>query len=129
MEVEGNVSRRTAPDVQGMLERLRRDGARPGPFSATEGTGAGTRESPWRFAGPTGESLAYRDLAADPPALVVEVGKVAYRYHLNHLEDVATLGIIPRAVPIAGRARGRLDGYARSLGKALGLGGAPRTPH
>ena len=39
--------------------------------------GKGTKESPWALSTPPGTSAfhAYRDDAADPPALVVQVGK------------------------------------------------------
>ena len=41
--------------------------------------GSGTREDPWRLTTPSGggEYEAYRDEEADPPALVVQVGKIA----------------------------------------------------
>ena len=40
-------------------------------------TGKGTREDPWALTTPSGGSsfTAYRDEGADPPALVVLVGK------------------------------------------------------
>ena len=43
----------------------------------SEITGAGTPATPWELATPPGTSSyqAYRDEAADPPALVVQVGK------------------------------------------------------
>jgi len=52
--------------------------------------GEGTRESPWILKTPPGKSeyLAYRDEAADPPALVVVVGKTELRYQLRCLEDL-----------------------------------------
>ncbi len=39
---------------------------------------------------PSGESefSAYRDQAADPPAIIVNVGKTELRYHLRCLEDL-----------------------------------------
>lgn len=50
----------------------------------------GTRESPWVLTTPSGgsEFLAYRDAAADPPALVVQVGTTELRYHLRCLDDL-----------------------------------------
>ena len=52
--------------------------------------GNGTAEQPWTLATPPGTSeyQAYRDLAADPPALVVQVGKTQLRYHLRCIEDL-----------------------------------------
>jgi hypothetical protein len=53
--------------------------------------GEGTKESPWQLKTPPGtaEFEAYRDEAADPPALVVQVGKTQLRYHLRAIEDLA----------------------------------------
>jgi hypothetical protein len=52
--------------------------------------GKGTKESPWMLKTPPGTSEfeAYRDPAADPPALVVQVGKTQLRYHLRAIEDL-----------------------------------------
>jgi hypothetical protein len=52
--------------------------------------GAGTKASPWKLKTPPGTSEfeAYRDEAASPPALVVQVGKTELRYHLRCLEDL-----------------------------------------
>ena len=52
--------------------------------------GAGTKENPWTLKTPPGtaEFQAYKDAAADPPALVVQVGKTQLRYHLRCLEDL-----------------------------------------
>jgi hypothetical protein len=52
--------------------------------------GDGTKESPWTLSTPPGTSdyEAYRDADADPPALVVQVGKTQLRYHLRAIEDL-----------------------------------------
>ena len=52
--------------------------------------GQGTREQPWVLNTPSGgsEFLAFRDEAADPPALVVRVGKTELRYHLRSVTDL-----------------------------------------
>ncbi len=52
--------------------------------------GHGTKESPWILATPPGTSEyeAYRDEGADPPALVVQVGKTQLRYHLRAIDDL-----------------------------------------
>ena len=50
----------------------------------------GTREQPWTLTTPSGSSefTAYRDAEAEPPALVVQVGKTELRYHLRCIEDL-----------------------------------------
>ena len=61
---------------------------------ATHGIdGTGTRESPWKLKTPPGKSeyQAYRDEAADPPALVVIVGKTELRYLLRCLTDLQAM--------------------------------------
>src|SRR5579862_7047828 len=52
--------------------------------------GNGTKETPWQLQTPPGTSeyQAYKDEAADPPALVVQVGKTQLRYHLRAIEDL-----------------------------------------
>jgi hypothetical protein len=52
--------------------------------------GAGTREHPWMLQTPPGTSpfTAFRDEAADPPALVIQVGKTELRYQLRCLTDL-----------------------------------------
>lgn len=56
------------------------------PGSETEGT----RDRPWTLRTPSGQSEyhAYRDAAAQPPALVVTVGSTELRYHLRCLDDL-----------------------------------------
>ena len=51
---------------------------------------AGTKETPWHLKTPSGgaEFDAYRDESADPPALVVQVGKTQLRYHLRCIDDL-----------------------------------------
>jgi hypothetical protein len=55
--------------------------------------GAGTAESPWELTTPPGTApyQAYRDPGADPPALVVQVGKTQLRYHLRCIEALQTM--------------------------------------
>jgi hypothetical protein len=55
--------------------------------------GEGTREHPWVLKTPPGKSeyLAYRDDQADPPALVVVVGKTELRYRLRCLADLQAM--------------------------------------
>ncbi len=53
-------------------------------------TGSGTHSEPWTLTTPPGSSeyTAWRDDAADPPALVVQVGTTQLRYHLRAIEDL-----------------------------------------
>lgn len=60
------------------------------PAKAKAASGKGTPESPWQLKTPPGTSdfIAYREPSADPPALVVQVGKTQLRYHLRAIEDL-----------------------------------------
>jgi len=55
--------------------------------------GAGTADDPWILTTPPGKSEfeAWRDEAADPPALVVQVGTTQLRYHLRGIEDLRAM--------------------------------------
>ena len=55
--------------------------------------GNGTRASPWQLTTPSGLSkyTAFRDSEADPPALVVQVGKTQLRYHLRCIDDLRAM--------------------------------------
>lgn len=52
--------------------------------------GSGTRDDPWALTTANGgsEYLMWRDEAADPPALVCQVGSTQLRYHLRIVEDL-----------------------------------------
>jgi hypothetical protein len=52
--------------------------------------GSGTEDKPWALNTPPGTSAyeAYRDDHADPPALVVIVGKTRLSYHLRCIDDL-----------------------------------------
>jgi len=54
---------------------------------------AGTPANPWKLKTPPGTSeyTAYRDEDADPPALVVQVGKTELRYHLAAIADLSAM--------------------------------------
>ena len=56
-------------------------------------TGTGTPDDPWTLTTPPGTSefQAYRDEGADPPAVVVQVGKTQLRYHLRCIDDLHTM--------------------------------------
>src|SRR3954452_1427494 len=55
--------------------------------------GSGTQQDPWILSTPPGRSEyeAYRDAAADPPALVVQVGSTELRYHLRCIDDLHSM--------------------------------------
>jgi hypothetical protein len=52
--------------------------------------GGGTKDDPWILLTPPGTSeyTMYRDDAADPPALVCQVGSTQLRYRLQAIEDL-----------------------------------------
>lgn len=52
--------------------------------------GDGTKDSPWQLKTPPGSSdfTVYRDEAADPPALVCQVGSTKLSYHLRGIDDL-----------------------------------------
>ncbi len=65
--------------------------AKPAAKTNAASTGKlGTREHPWVLKTPSGSSefQMYRDEAADPPALVCQVGKTELRYRLRCLDDL-----------------------------------------
>ncbi|HEY4354716.1 MAG TPA: hypothetical protein VGN16_03135 [Acidobacteriaceae bacterium] len=51
---------------------------------------SGTKQNPWKLKTPPGTSeyFAYEDAAANPPALVIQVGKTELRYHLRCIQDL-----------------------------------------
>ena len=53
-------------------------------------TGTGTREDPWVLKTPSGSSeyQMHRDEAADPPAIICQVGGTQLKYHLRAIEDL-----------------------------------------
>lgn len=55
--------------------------------------GNGTPDDPWMLKTPPGSSEyeAWRDESANPPALVVQVGKTRLSYQLRALEDAAAM--------------------------------------
>ena len=52
--------------------------------------GSGTKDDPWVLRTPseTSEYTAYKDESADPPAIVVKVGKTELRYLLRSIDDL-----------------------------------------
>jgi hypothetical protein len=89
----------------------------------------GMRSNPWVLKTPDGavEFKAFRDVALDPPALVVLVGKKELRYHLRCLDDLYEMikdrgGWVPlgRAEEKEPAARGSVEEWARSPGNPVG---------
>ncbi|HEY4382179.1 MAG TPA: hypothetical protein VGN01_17655 [Acidobacteriaceae bacterium] len=90
---------------------------------------AGTKENPWNLKTPPGTSefQAWRDEAADPPALVVQVGKTQLRYHLRCVADLhamlkakkdwVLLGSADEQKPAA---EGTVEAWARSEKNPVG---------
>jgi len=92
-------------------------------------SGDGTHGKPWTLTTPSGlsEFTAYRDPAADPPALVVKVGSTELRYHLRCLDDLSAmlqahgdwmpLGSADEQKPAA---EGTVEAWARSSSNPVG---------
>jgi hypothetical protein len=90
--------------------------------------GTGTHAQPWVLKTPSGQSefTAWRDEAADPPALVVQVGKTELRYQLRCLDDLAKmlkahgdwmpLGSADEQKPAA---TGTVEAWARAAGNPV----------
>jgi len=85
--------------------------------------GSGTAAKPWQLETPPGTSAyqAYRDDAADPPALVVQVGKTQLRYQLRCIEDLHAMLVKSGAwMPLGSAdeqkpaAAGTVEAWARS---------------
>jgi hypothetical protein len=92
-------------------------------------TGSGTREDPWILTTPPGSSQyeAHKDETADPPALVVQVGKTQLRYRLRCIDDLhemlrehgdwMALGNADEQKPAA---EGTVEAWGRSPGNPVG---------
>jgi hypothetical protein len=92
-------------------------------------SGTGTRDDPWELRTPPGTSeyTAWRDEDADPPALVVQVGKTQLRYHLRAIDDLhsklrsdgdwVVLGSADEGKPAAD---GTVEAWARSDDNPVG---------
>jgi Family of unknown function (DUF6855) len=97
--------------------------------AAEEIQGDGAKQSPWVLRTPPGKSefLAYRDERADPPALVVIVGKTELRYRLECLDDLhAMLEVRGDWMPLGSAdeqkpaADGTIEAWARSTDNPVG---------
>jgi hypothetical protein len=55
--------------------------------------GTGTKDDPWQLTTAPGTSqyTMYRDEAADPPALVCQVGSTKLMYHLSAIDDLQAM--------------------------------------
>jgi hypothetical protein len=90
---------------------------------------AGTKQNPWTLRTPPGSSefQAYKDPTANPPALVVQVGKTELRYDLRCLNDLhkmlkahgdwMLLGSADEQKPVA---EGTVEAWARSSTNPIG---------
>ncbi len=92
-------------------------------------TGDGTKQRPWMLKTPpeTSEYQMYRDGAADPPALICQVGSTQLRYHLRCIEDLhAMLKERGDWVPLGGAdeqkpaAEGTVEAWGRSPENPVG---------
>ena len=92
-------------------------------------TGSGTRDDPWQLTTANGGSAyrMWRDEAADPPALVCQVGGTQLRYQLRAIEDLhAWLGAQGDWVPLGGAdeqkpaADGTVEAWGRAEGNPVG---------
>lgn len=90
---------------------------------------AGTKEDPWVLTTPPGSSTytMYRDEAADPQALVCQVGTTKLAYHLRAVEDLhAWLRDQPDWTPLGATdekkepAEGTVEAWGRSPDNPVG---------
>lgn len=90
--------------------------------------GSGTQDDPWMLKTPpqTSEFLVWKDEAADPPALFVQVGKTRLSYQLRALNDAhAMLKSHGDWMPLGNADEGKptkegtLENWARSEGNPV----------
>jgi len=96
-------------------------------MTAVDARGSGSREDPWTLSTPPGKSKyqAYRDEAADPPALVVTVGKTELRYRLRCVEDLHAMLVEAGGWVLLGSAD---EQKPAAEGTVEGWGRDPRNP-
>lgn len=91
--------------------------------------GSGTKDDPWKLTTPPGTSdyQMWRDEAADPPALVCQVGGTQLKYHLRCIEDLhAWLKSQGDWVPLGGAdeqkpaPEGSVEAWGRSADNPVG---------
>jgi hypothetical protein len=92
-------------------------------------TDAGTKQNPWNLKTPPGSSdfQAYKDPAANPPTLVVLVGKTELRYDLRCLDDLQSMlkahgdwMLLGSADEQKAVAEGTVEAWARSTTNPIG---------
>ena len=88
---------------------------------ANDVQGSGTKADPWVLKTPPGTSdyTMYRDEAADPPALVCQVGSTQLKYHLRAIDDLhAMLKAHGDWMPLgsADEEQGGARGFGRGVG-------------
>jgi hypothetical protein len=92
-------------------------------------TATGTKQNPWVLKTPPGTSefLACKDTSANPPALVVQVGKTELRYDLRCLDDLQNLlkahgdwMLLGSADEQKPAAAGTVEAWARSSTNPIG---------
>jgi hypothetical protein len=89
----------------------------------------GTKQNPWALKTPPGSSefQAYKDPTANPPALVVQVGKTELRYDLRCLNDLQKMlrahgdwMLLGSADEQRPAAEGTVEAWARSTTNPVG---------
>jgi hypothetical protein len=85
--------------------------------------GDGTKAKPWQLSTPPGTSAyeAYCELEADPPALVVQVGKTQLRYHARCIDDLHAMLVANGDWMLLGSAdeqKPAADGTVEAWGRA-----------
>jgi hypothetical protein len=90
---------------------------------------SGTKEDPWVLTTPPGTSeyTMYKDEAADPPALVCQVGSTTLRYRLRAIEDLRAWLVeqgdwvlLGAADEKKAAADGTVEAWGRSAGNPVG---------
>ena len=98
-------------------------------MSDTTAAGDGTQAHPWQLKTPPGSSAyrMWRDEAADPPALVCQVGSTQLRYQLRCIDDLyAMLKARGDWMPLGGAdeqkpaAEGTVEAWGRSDANPVG---------
>jgi hypothetical protein len=95
----------------------------------SQAIGTGTKDDPWRLRTPPGSSAytMHRDEAADPPALVCQVGSTQLRYQLRAIDDLhAMLKAHGDWLPLGGAdeqkpaAEGTVEAWGRAADNPIG---------
>jgi len=95
----------------------------------TDARGSGKAEDPWQLVTPPGKGAyqMWKDEAADPPALVCQVGSTQLRYHLRSIDDLhAMLKAHGDWMPLGGAdeqkpaAEGTVEAWGRSSDNPVG---------